>query len=268
MATRLPLSTSSGRTREMLTTDQIDTRLSSDIFLGLITGFQIEYVSGTQVKVNPGAAYIESTKKVLFLSASQTLTPTLAASTWYYIYLYDSGGTPTLEYSTTAPATGFAGTARSKTSDTTKRFIGVFRTNGSSAIHNFYHSLENGMWSWRESIGSGYPGDDFRVGVGITTVQPSTYNVVCTLAAPPICRMVYTRVITNTTTAFAYLYGDNSEMTNTDPTLDKGFFALGENTSAYFFMPVNTSNTFRVWYRITPTTGACYVDIYGFILER
>jgi len=48
---------------------------------GFIEGLRMEWVSGTQIRVSTGAAYVPGVGRVVELAAPVTLTPTLSAST-------------------------------------------------------------------------------------------------------------------------------------------------------------------------------------------
>lgn len=119
---------------------------------GHIDGLKMVYVSGTQIQVTSGAAYVPGPKRIAELTAATTLTPSLAASTWYHLYLTVSGASVGVEAVTTAPATAYSGTARAKTGDTSRRYIGSFRTNASAQIMRFDHASQTGMVGYATSI--------------------------------------------------------------------------------------------------------------------
>lgn len=119
---------------------------------GYIDGLKMEWVSGTQIRFTSGSAYIPSLGRALALAAAVTKTPTLAANTWYHAYLYSNAGTPDVEVTTTAPDTPYSGTARTKTGDTSRRYIGSFRTNASAQVMRFDHASQTGMVGYATSI--------------------------------------------------------------------------------------------------------------------
>lgn len=86
--------------------------------------------SGTTKSYNiPSACVIgANTSTVIDGTAGQNL----AASTLYYVYLFDSSGTLTIEFSTTTHVTDVATGIEVKTSNATRALIGMVRTNGSS----------------------------------------------------------------------------------------------------------------------------------------
>lgn len=113
-----------------------------------ISGLGLEYVSTTQIRVKSGACYIPATASIVQKTTDTTLTPTgLVANTWYYIYGTNVGGVLAFDNaSTTAPAAYF-GTAKQKSGDSTRRFIGAFRTNASSQIISF--QTYGNFYGWR-----------------------------------------------------------------------------------------------------------------------
>lgn len=105
---------------------------------GYIDGLQMQWVSGTALTVTSGAAYIEGSSKVLRATSAIAKTGlSLSASTWYHVYLYDNSGIADVEIVTTAPASPYNGTARSKTGDTSRRYVGSVLSDASGNIYRF-----------------------------------------------------------------------------------------------------------------------------------
>lgn len=65
--------------------------------------------------------------KLYSLAAGNLGVTGLASNTWYYVYVYVSGGALVTEYVTTAPDDSLC----FKTGDATRRYVGPFRTDGS-----------------------------------------------------------------------------------------------------------------------------------------
>jgi hypothetical protein len=118
-----------------------------------IGGLSMVWVSGTALTVKSGSAYIEGSSKILRAASDIAKTGlSLSASTWYHVYLYDNAGTPAVEVVTTAPASPFSGTARSKTGDTSRRYVGSVRTDASGNIFSFYHEAAVGAVHYRVDL--------------------------------------------------------------------------------------------------------------------
>lgn len=233
--------------------------LQSRIFTdpGYISGLQLEYVSATQIKVKTGAAYVSSLAAIVTLSADSTLTPSRAASTWYYLYLKNDG---TIESSTTAPAAAYFGTARAKTSDTTRRYLGAYKTDASSNIINFHTLGAHGLniVTYRD-LQYALP---FRVlangtATGVTTVDLSGI-------VPTTSRLAKIRVTNLSTTS-----GNGIGLRNSDASGD--FQVVVGNTSAFsaiehFDFPLNSSQALQ--YSNNTAGGAAYIDVQGYKEER
>lgn len=94
-------------------------------FNSRISGLRLSVdVDGLTVRVGPGSAYVPESRRI---STDTDLTTTLvapAASQWRHIYLYLASDVPTVEAVTTLPAAPYQGTARLKTGDATRRYLG------------------------------------------------------------------------------------------------------------------------------------------------
>lgn len=114
------------------------TAVQSTVEPGYIDGLILKYVGTNALTVTTGSAYIPSVGANVNLTADFAFVGmTLSASTWYHLYLFLNSGVPSVEFVTTAPSATYNGWARTKNGDTTRRYIGSFRTNGSSQIIQF-----------------------------------------------------------------------------------------------------------------------------------
>lgn len=118
-----------------------------------ITGFQMTWVSGTAVTVQAGGAYIQSLGVIVNSpSAIAKAGLALSNSTWYHLYFYLNAGVPDIDVSTTAPAAAYSSTARSKTGDTSRRYIGSMRTGTSGGFLKVVHSPASGTVMYQVNI--------------------------------------------------------------------------------------------------------------------
>lgn len=114
------------------------TSTSGSTSKGHIDGLKLLWVSGTAITVTSGEAYVEGQNGVVAAAASIAKSSlSLSNSTWYHVYLFLNGASADVEIVTTAPDTAYSGTARSKTGDNSRRYIGSIRTNGSGAVYKF-----------------------------------------------------------------------------------------------------------------------------------
>lgn len=120
---------------------------------GYIDGLKMEWVSGTSLRVTSGAAYVPGLDRVLELPAAVTKAGlSLSASTWYHVYGYLNSGVPDIEVSTTSPGSPYYGTARSKSGDPSRRYIGSIKSNASSEIIPFGHYPLSNEVKYRNNV--------------------------------------------------------------------------------------------------------------------
>lgn len=217
---------------------------------GYIDGLKMTWVSGTQIQVSAGAAYVPGPKRIAELAAATTLTPSLAANTWYHLYLTVSGATVGVEAVTTAPAAPYSGTARAKTGDTSRRYLGSFRTNASSQILNFVH--EGGKVLYQGS----YPQP-------LTNGTATTETFVSLADAIPVTARVANLRHTNNATNSA------SRMNNSSGPAYPSFLAnFAPGADAFIEFVVNADKTVSYWNGVSPTPQGVYLSVIGYTLER
>lgn len=136
---------SAGTTSQYWRGDKTWQDIDSIFTPGYIDGMQMKWVSGTALTLSSGAAYIEGSSEVLRVSSDIAKTGlSMSASTWYHVYLYENAGTPDIEIVTTAPSSPYNGTARSKTGDTSRRYVGSVRVDSTGNIHKIRHNWSTG----------------------------------------------------------------------------------------------------------------------------
>src|SRR5574337_249891 len=213
---------------------------------GYIDGLQMVWNSATSVSVTSGAAYIPSLANVLASNATLTLSGlSLAASTWYHVYLYSNAGTPAIECMTTAPSSPYNGTARTKTGDTSRRYLGSVLTDASASICGFTHDKNTMLYQW-------FPPRPLNGGMATAQTFIDCSGVV------PISAYAGKVVAGNNDT----VQGVRFFLTTTSSTLIS--IIAGNNTG--WDMPLSGGG-FAYAYNAAPTQG-CYVTIYGYLFGR
>lgn len=225
---------------------------------GYIDGLRMVWVSGTQIQVSAGAAYVPGPKRIAELAAATTLTPSLAASTWYHLYLTVSGATVGVEAVTTAPAAPYNGTARAKTGDASRRYIGSFRTNASSQIMRFTHAPASGDFRWGENP-SAAPLRILTAGAATVSTDVSTSG-----CSPLTASAIFTRVINTGSNGIVFIGSpvDGTPVSNTNYTV-----SLEVTKELYTFIPV-VNQTVKYIFNSSPTTGGAFLDVLGFQYDR
>lgn len=105
-----------------------------DYIIGLVV---TKHAAANTLDISAGSCYDPSSGKIIsYAGGSGVSAGTLGASQWNQVYIYDNSGTATIEVSNNAapPSTAYAGTARQGGTNSNRRWIGAFLTDGSSNI--------------------------------------------------------------------------------------------------------------------------------------
>lgn len=217
---------------------------------GFIEGLYLTWISATSISLGTGAAYSPNTGRIL-----QVLTPitisglSLAANSWYYVYLYENAGVPAVEVVATVPAAPYNGTARMKTGDSNRRYLAAIKTNASGQIFQFQHDA-TGFIHWLSATNAA----PFRVLNGGVQTTPVAFAL--SPAVPPVS---YTAILTVSP--------------NTTPTLLYAASALGQVIRQQTATAVSTGLVFpldstqRMGYAVL-SGGSVNIDVCGFLNER
>jgi hypothetical protein len=229
-----------------------------------LTGFKMTWLSNTSLSVSSGQCVLPSGDSI---SAPSTITKSslsLSASTWYHLYVYLNAGVPDIDVSTTAPASAYIGTARTKTGDTTRRYVGSIKTNSSSQIYNFRHNPMNGAVIYQDKTTS----TPFRViNNGVATVE----TTVSVSAAVPVTSFVAQLSMINVSTNNVAAWFNNDDSTASGPP-GNGITGLAANSiglsTAYIDFPLASDQSFTYWNQVAPSGSAVYVDVIAYYYER
>ena len=226
---------------------------------GYIDGLQMQWVSATAVTVSSGRAYIPSLGYYLDAPNAIALTGlVLAASTFYHLYLYNNAGTPAIECVTTAPAAPYSGTARAKTGDTSRRYVGSIVTDGSSNIVMFDHSPYLGSVDYIMNINNA-PLHPVHFGAATTATVISLSG-----AVPATSRRV-NMYVENSDTGSAIVFISSPPL---DPITDVlTFIRPGRGLSSTYLLDINQN--FNYSYNGAPAAGTGFdAWVLGYFYER
>mgnify|MGYP006951086922 CR=1 FL=1 len=228
---------------------------------GYIDGLGMLYVGPTSVTIKSGAAYILGAGKVVRNDSDMALTGiAIGASAWGHIYVYASGGVLAAEVSATVPAAPYNGTARSKTGDTSRRYIGSVKTDASGNLYNFLHSSTS--ISYRNVQGA-VPFRALSNGTSLAETSVSLSAVV-----PQTSRLVFIRVINTATSAVtAQIYTGTSDDSASGPPTS-GIMTFDPSKDGFVNHPLDSSQAMTYWYRTAPSGGGAYMDVYGYNYDR
>jgi hypothetical protein len=221
---------------------------------GYIDGLKMAWNSATSISVTSGSAFIPSLSKCLPNPSTLTLSGlTLTPSTWYHVYLYSNAGTPAIECVTTAPAAAYNGTARTKTGDTSRRYLGSVLTDASGNIFSFKIFDRHVLYT---TFTGGAP---FRVLTNGAAI--ATTNVSCA-GCIPVTSELADLVIFNSDSTLSMIIGD--------PDGSNNMLGLPGNPGTRLFAPQSLDSLQRFNYSYqggTPASGL-YVDVHGYTYER
>ncbi len=232
---------------------------------GFISGLEMVWVSTTQIQITTGVAHIQSGSKILKLptaNGTKTLTG-LSNSTFYYLYAFESSGVLDWEWSTTAPAAPYFGTARSKPSDQSRRFIGFFRTSSTGAIFKFEHNWLSGAYDYQEDYSSAAQG--FRIlgpgqATSFTTVNAA--GIVPPFVSLTIMRVQNYQLLPTHTTSNLFI---------TIPS-DTGTNRLISNPGADSSYQIAVNGSQQISYKLGAAgaagSGGAYIDVKIVFMKR
>lgn len=219
---------------------------------GHILGLRMEYVGPAAVRVSTGSAWIPSLQRAVEVTSALTLNGlSLTANTWYHVYLYMNGAVPAIEAVTAAPAAPYSGTARAKTGDSSRRYIGSFRTNASSAIFNFVHDVNGDIFYLEDSGAS-----PFRVlsaGLAATKTLVSCSGC-CPVTASSVGGRFYNSPSSTAVASFA--------------TGGSSGWALGVLPSSDLSVPMALNASQQLEYQCGGTAGGAFIDIRSYKFMR
>lgn len=216
---------------------------------GYIEGLIPQWNSATSISVSPGSAALPSPAAALLSTSTLTLSGlTLSATTWYYLYIYDNAGTPALELVTAAPDAPYTGTARTKTGDTTRRFICALRAQAANVIRSFIWADDYVNYTDAAAL--------YLALNAVTSLGPVTFSAAAFI--PPTTRRYLFQI-----------YGPGSG--GTASIGDVSSNQLVSCAAANRFMGGSTTSSSQgLWYghAATVTSGGTSLDIRGYGSER
>lgn len=243
-----------------------------------LRGLRLVWVAADAIDVEPGGAYIESTGLVLNVPAKISVTGlSFSAATWYHVYLYSNAGTPAIELSTTAPATPYYATARSKTGDATRRYIGSVLTNstGTPGMWRFVSNVAGGELetTWVTTANTA----PWRVLSAGTSTTPASVSIASMIPGAGIATRIAVNLIMGIV-ADGVMTAGVGETLVADPyaTLSAEVYAKFGNALAslqYFYLPAAwvTIRGAAIQYAISSDAGVgnkLYLDLRGYAVAR
>ncbi|WP_024647720.1 hypothetical protein [Pseudomonas syringae] len=227
-----------------------------------IVGLQLSVAADLKtVSLSPGLCYAPDTERML-LDTSMSVVVS-ANSTWQHFYLGNDAGVLKLESSSVAPQAPYQGTARTKSNDTSRRYLGSLYFGSTGTTVQFVHSQ---------------PGDranriDFTPPGGAAVTQSTLLNLATATSSvsvnaanvvPLTCRIMYT-LIENSSPSDAYLSTpDYGTVSATNYLLSiKG----GQSGQYDVFLNGNQQLTYMLNATLV-TVGGLTIRIRGYVFDR
>lgn len=221
--------------------------------IGYIEGLIPSFVTNG-LTIGTGAAYIPGTSKTLAVTSPITLTGISGLSTdvFYYAYLYDNAGTVAVEFSTVAPSAPYSGSARTKTGNTSRRFIFALRTGAGGTLYRFQWG-NDGYIRYLTTTGSA----PFRV-LNLSAATAKT-NVDCSSVVPATTQIALTNLINA---------GSTQSMQLSHPDTAGNDILLTVPSGSRIVVPVALDSSRRFAFFNSATGGQSVADILGYGTDR
>lgn len=221
-----------------------------------LSGLMLSWNNTASITVSSGEAYVESVAAILQSGASITKSGlSLSPSAWYHVYLFSNTGTPDIELSATAPAAPYRGTARSKTGDESRRYLGSVRTDSSGNLYRFQHA--GNQVTWLEPQGSA---PFLLVANGTATTAT---NINCADLVPLTARVAQLSILNYDPDLEVLLANADSNATVPSSYL----LFIFRKTASVILLPLDSSQRYSYAYNGFPTLGS-YHRLLGYFYER
>lgn len=220
-----------------------------------IEGLRMKWVSANSISVSTGIASIPSGGAPLIVPAAITVSGlTLSASTMYHVYLYSNAGVPAIEVSTTAPVL-YSGTARAKSGDTSRRYIGSVLSKTANTLMKFTHAED------RIAYGENLFGAPFLLVSGAVIVA----QTVSCLTVVPVTASHLSCLFQNAATDSIARLG-NPDLQAPVSSSAHSFFVLAGG-SYYCDLPLSSTQSFQ-WRHDGAASALFNVYANGYLFER
>lgn len=216
---------------------------------GYIDGFRMVWNSATSVTFESGTAAVQSSGTLLRSPTAITKAGlALAVSTFVHAYAYSNAGTPDIELSTTAPGASYIGTARSKTGDPSRRYIGSLLTTPAGDVRRFVQS--DTEVSYLDTLGAA----PYRILAAGSATSPTAVSVLP--AAPITATQLKGQLINNVATGFFVISAPGGMLE---------IISVAPNTRVVQYLPIFNSQMF---YYNTSAGGSSFIDLHAYVFER
>jgi hypothetical protein len=225
---------------------------------GYIDGFILSWNSATSISSSSGTCQVANGTSISSVSTLTLSGLSLSASTQYHVYAYLNSGTPAIECVTTAPASAYNGTARAKTGDNSRRYLGSVLTNASSQIFYFQ---QNGN---RISLGWGNAGSAPQRALNSGTATTAT---TVTITVPITATHATLRFVGDSTASARIANSLVPGATGSTGVGTNFSLAVAPGTTPVVDTQLDNNQSILYWFASTPSIGLS-IDVFGYLYER
>lgn len=234
---------------------------------GHINGLDVEWVTGTQIRIKSGGCYIPATGTIVSKATDTTVNLSgLSANTWYYLYAANLSGALAFDAPSTTTPVAYFGTAKQKSGDSSRRYIGEFKT-APAATTALKYRVVNDRVFWMPT-GNNIYGTPYITGINNTRSTTST-NYSVASAAPTGAKAVQL-IIDNETNSVHYISDTSVSDSSTPYMFYSSYSAVTPTpqTAHSPWIPLDDSLQFRARSSGSATTGGVWVAVMGYERER
>lgn len=217
---------------------------------------------GQTVGLTPGVAYIPNQQRALSQNDMTTVV-TGVVSAWRHFYIANDAGDLKFEASATAPAAPYQGTARTKSNDPTRRYLGSLYFGTAGTTMQFVHSQEGER---ANRIDYTPPGGAAVAQSTLLSLATSTsaVNVNAANIVPLTCRLMYS-LIDNSSPSDAYL--STPDFGTVSPT--NYLISIKGGQSGQFDIVVNGNQQLTYMLNsVLITLGGLTIRVRGYLFDR
>lgn len=217
---------------------------------------------GQTVGLTPGVAYIPNQQRALSQN-DMTVAVTGVVSAWRHFYIANDAGDLKFEASATAPAAPYQGTARTKSNDPTRRYLGSLYFGTAGTTMQFVHSQEGER---ANRIDYTPPGGAAVAQSTLLSLATSTsaVNVNAANIVPLTCRLMYS-LIDNSSPSDAYL--STPDFGTVSPT--NYLISIKGGQSGQFDIVVNGNQQLTYMLNsVLITLGGLTIRVRGYLFDR
>lgn len=224
-----------------------------------IDGLTVVWNSANSISVMGGSAYIPSSETVLTTTGTITKSSlVLSAATWYHLYLYSNAGTPDVEIVTTAPSAKYSGSSRTKTGDTSRRYLFSILTGAANTIIRFKHAGNKVSY-----LADYFAAPHFILNNGVAT----TSTAVSAAGVVPVTATHSCMSASNTsTTVGATLHLTDADFGAASPTSSQ--LTIGISQLGVVDFSLSVSQVFNYIYAVAPAGTGAFIRVFGYLFER